>query len=199
MIFLHIYLLSINCAGRVPDVVDDCDAANDKHSYDYLLAVNIIKIEQKLPCESRRPTLLRVGARSVGCSGKSDETLPKLPCRPIEPGPGVLRSGIGGGTPLTDGRLLRPADEGVSSVGLPRDDTDERDTVLAIAGRQTFCMRDTTNSAIWRRSSSCVSPINAKVQSVELKIYSRPSFPTATDSPQISMPPNNSDTFKYSK
>lgn len=26
MIFLHIYLLSINCAGREPDVVDDCDA-----------------------------------------------------------------------------------------------------------------------------------------------------------------------------
>lgn len=55
-----------------------------------------------LPWESRRPTLLKVGAFSVGCSGKSDETLLKLPWRPIEPGPGVVRSGIGGGGPLID-------------------------------------------------------------------------------------------------
>lgn len=55
-----------------------------------------------LPAESRRPTLANVGARSVGCSGKSEETLLKLPCRPIEPGPGVERSGIGGGAPLID-------------------------------------------------------------------------------------------------
>lgn len=32
-----------------------------------------------LPAESRLPTLLSVGARSVGCSGKSDDTLLKLP------------------------------------------------------------------------------------------------------------------------
>lgn len=52
-------------------------------------------------CESRR-ALLKVGARSVGCSGTSDDTLPMLPCRPIEPGPGVVLSGIGGGAPLID-------------------------------------------------------------------------------------------------
>lgn len=51
--------------------------------------------------ESRR-ALLKVGARSVGCSGTSDETLPTLPCRPIEPGPGVDLSGIGGGAPLIE-------------------------------------------------------------------------------------------------
>lgn len=55
-----------------------------------------------VPAESRRPTLAKVGARSVGCSGKSDETLLRLPWRPIEPGPGVDRSGIGGGAPLID-------------------------------------------------------------------------------------------------
>lgn len=70
-----------------------------------------------------------MGARSVGCSGKSDDTLLRLPWRPIEPlkkeeivnidhsiqntrlclmknaaspGPGVDRSGIGGGGPLID-------------------------------------------------------------------------------------------------
>lgn len=59
-------------------------------------------IRFELPAESRLPTLVKVGARSVGCSGKSDETLLKLPCRPIEPGPGVVRSGIGGGAPLMD-------------------------------------------------------------------------------------------------
>lgn len=84
-------------------------------------------------CESRRPIEERVGAFSVGWSGIVDEmseVLLKLPCRPIEPTPGVWRSGIGGGPPIGAGRGPAGAGRGPSSVGLPpklplRDDIEE--------------------------------------------------------------------------
>lgn len=102
---------------EIPDTVDDCDA-----------------------CESLRPTLDNVGAFSVGCSGGSDETLLRLPCRPIDPGPGVVRSGIGGGPLVETGR--GPAGTGgifSFSVGLPpREEIDDREAVFANCGRHTF-------------------------------------------------------------
>lgn len=59
----------------------------------------------------------------------------------MEPGPGVLRSGIGGGAPLTDGGRLPklPPTDGFSSVGLPRDEIDERAVIRPNDGRHTFC------------------------------------------------------------
>lgn len=109
------------CAGRdaavAPDTVEDCDA-----------------------CESRRPTLDKVGAFSDGCSGGSDDTLLRLPCRPMEPGPGVVRSGIGGGpTDVGIGRGPDGTGGAFSSVGLSfRDEMDDRETALVNAGRHTF-------------------------------------------------------------
>lgn len=88
-------------------------------------------------CESRRPTLLRLGILSS--SGRSDETLLRLPWRPIEPGPGVVRSGIGGGPLVETGRGNVGRAGAISSVGLPpREESDERDTALVkVDGRQT--------------------------------------------------------------
>lgn len=90
-------------------------------------------------CESRRPTFDRDGALSPANSGGSEETLLRLPCRPIEPGPGVVRSGIGGGPLVDTGRGADGTGGAISSVGLPpREEIDDRDTALAIVGRQTF-------------------------------------------------------------
>lgn len=95
-------------------------------------------------CESRRI----MGARSISGISTADEAPLKLPCRPIEPTPGVDRSGIGGGapegwakpgkTPEIDER--GPADNGAfSSVGLRDvDETEGRDWDLGKGGRQTF-------------------------------------------------------------
>lgn len=58
------------------------------------------------------------------------------------------------------------------------------------------CIRELTMSAIVLRSSSCESPINAKVLSDAFNMYSLPSLPATTVNEQISMPPNNSETFK---
>lgn len=58
----------------------------------------------------------------------------------MEPGPGVVRSGIGGG-PTADGMGRGPAGIGgaFSSVGLSfRDEIDDRETAFVIGGRQTF-------------------------------------------------------------
>lgn len=168
-------------------------------------------------CESRRPTDDKPGAFSTDAiSGGSEETLLRLPWRPIDPGPGVVRSGIGGGPLVETGRGADGIGGAISSVGLPpRDEIDDLETALAIVGRQTFCkvencncwaiqniidvltcIRETTKSDICLRSSSCVSPINGRVLSEAPKICSRPSFPTAIDRPQTSMPPNISDTCK---
>jgi hypothetical protein len=54
-------------------------------------------------------------------------------------------------------------------------------------------------SAIVLRSSSCESPINAKVLSDAFNMYSLPSLAATTVNEQISMPPNNSETFKKEK
>lgn len=106
-------------AGRVddaPEMEDDCDT-----------------------CESRRPTLDSVGALSPDNSGGSDETLLRLPWRPIDPGPGVVRSGIGGGPLVDTGRGADGTGGAISSVGLPpREEIEDRDTAFAIVGRQTF-------------------------------------------------------------
>lgn len=81
-------------------------------------------------------------------------------------------------------------------MGLPpRDEIDVRDIALVNGGRQTFCIREHTKSAICRRSSSCESPINGNVQSDALKMYSLPSLPTTTDTPHTSIPANSSDTW----
>lgn len=183
------------------EIVDDCEA-----------------------CESRRPTPDIAGLRCCWSSCSlpppaviSDVTLLRLPCRPIEPGPGVLRSGIGGGAPLALALLVdtgrgRAGSAGGSSVGLPpRDDSsDVRDVALerpacpaagaavvpeAICdGRQTACIFAVTRSAIWRRSSSWLSPISCSVLSLAPRMCSRASLPTATEMPQTSMPPNSSET-----
>lgn len=90
-------------------------------------------------CESRRPTLARLGVRSS--SGGSEETLLRLPWRPIDPGPGVVRSGIGGGPLVDTGRGRDGRAGAISSVGLPpREDSAERETALVkVDGRQTAC------------------------------------------------------------
>uniref|UniRef100_A0A182Q485 Uncharacterized protein n=1 Tax=Anopheles farauti TaxID=69004 RepID=A0A182Q485_9DIPT len=171
---------------------------------------------------------LRVGARSDGCSGGSPDWLLKLPCRPIEPTPGVVRSGIGGGPPPTGTGRVPIGTGGASSVGLvPRDEIELRETAFVIIdGRQTFCrergrresvtvvatghlpaitrawhtcMRPTTRSAIWRRSSSWLSPISGNVESAALMMNSLPSFETITATPHTSMPPNSSDTCGHQK
>lgn len=92
-------------------------------------------------CESRRPTDDKPGAFSTDAiSGGSDETLLRLPWRPIDPGPGVVRSGIGGGPLVETGRGADGIGGAISSVGLPpRDEIDDLETALAIVGRQTFC------------------------------------------------------------
>lgn len=103
-------------------------------------------------CESRRPTFARFGDLSSDDSvgGGGSETLLKLPSLPMDPTPGVERSGIGGGAPGgADERTLPASDGAFSSVGLPpRDEIDERDVALVNGGRHTFCIRATTKSAI---------------------------------------------------
>uniref|UniRef100_A0A8W7PS61 Uncharacterized protein n=1 Tax=Anopheles coluzzii TaxID=1518534 RepID=A0A8W7PS61_ANOCL len=118
-------------ADDTPDTLLDWEAVREKtgdYSIDYP------------PCESRRPTEFRVGARSDGCSGGSPDWLLKLPWRPIEPTPGVVRSGIGGGPPPTGTGRVPIGTGGASSVGLvPRDEIELRETALVIIeGRQTF-------------------------------------------------------------
>lgn len=51
-----------------------------------------------------------------------------------------------------------------------------------------------TKSAIWRRSSSWVSPIRDKALSLTSIMYSLPSLATTTSKAQISRPPNSSLT-----
>lgn len=57
----------------------------------------------------------------------------------MEPGPGVVRSGIGGGPLVETGRGPAGAGGTFSSVGLPpRDEIDDLDAVFANCGRHTF-------------------------------------------------------------
>lgn len=93
-----------------------------------------------IPCESRLPKLFKVGAFSEGCSGISPDWLLMLPWRPIDPTPGVVRSGIGGGPPPTGAGLVPIGTGGISSVGLPpRDEIDVREVAFVIIdGRHTF-------------------------------------------------------------
>lgn len=57
----------------------------------------------------------------------------------MDPGPGVVRSGIGGGPLVDTGRGADGTGGAISSVGLPpREEIEDRDTALAIVGRQTF-------------------------------------------------------------
>lgn len=82
--------------------------------------------------------MARLGVLSI--SGGSEETLLRLPWRPIDPGPGVVRSGIGGGPPLVEtGRGNVGRAGAISSVGLaPRDESADRETALVnVDGRQT--------------------------------------------------------------
>ena len=57
------------------------------------------------------------------------------------------------------------------------------------------CILAVTKSAIWRRSSSCESPINERALSFTSMMYSRPSFPTSSSIAQISSPPKSCDTW----
>lgn len=57
------------------------------------------------------------------------------------------------------------------------------------------CMRCSTSSARWRRSSSCVSPMKEVAESFSSMMCSRPSLPTTNSSAQTSSPPNISLTL----
>lgn len=57
------------------------------------------------------------------------------------------------------------------------------------------CILAVTRSAMWRRSSSCESPINDNALSFTSIMYSRPSLPTNSSIAQMSNPPNNWATW----
>lgn len=108
---------------------EDCDWARPTPPIEPLAVVCERLAEEVVEeVESRREP--RVGALSDGWSGillllSLREGPLKLPSRPMEPTPGVERSGMGGGPPpIGAGRW--PAERGPSSVGLPpKLETDE--------------------------------------------------------------------------